>query len=262
MADSFDPNEAAGEVAKSILNSEPVNNLLGPLTQSIGIILGQVGDIARFYADENLTRIFTKWATKRDGEPLNAEAFKRVLPLLRDVAMQSNDELQDRWATLLENIATATKGVLPSFGQTLSQLTPEEARYLDRVWERVSAPKVYNFGKREGRDELSFANLLDIYNPALRAPGPAEMYVYRSRMSPEQIAAFDEMTNFELMLHDLERLRLLEKSSEYISERQHYVEVNGTEIPVSREGGMKITYSLTQYGVNFILAVRPNKTVK
>jgi hypothetical protein len=258
MGDSeFDPNAAAGEIVKEALDSELVKNLLGPMAQNIGMILGNISDIARLYTEDNLAIIFKKWASQRKGKPLDAEAFKRVLPLLRDAAMQSDDELQERWASLLENVATAANGVLPSFGQALSQLTPVEARYLDRIWERVSAPTGYNSGKREGRDELSFVNLVDIYNPTLRAPSPAEMRVFKDRMSHEQIAGFDEMTNFELMLHDLERLSLLEKKVAYIPGKMGWAEVGGEEVPTGHsEGGMKTTYALTQYGVSFIWAVR------
>ena len=262
MSDSdFDPNEAAGEIVKEALNSELVKDLLGRMAQSLGLIFGQISDIARFYTEDNLAKIFKKWATQRRGIPLDAEAFRRVLPLLRDAAMQSDDELQERWASLLENVAAAADGVLPSFGQVLSQLTPTEARYLDRIWERVSAPTGYNSGKRKGRDDLSFANLVDIYNPKMRAPSPAEMNVYRGRMSAEQIAAFDEMTNFELVLHDLERLNLLEKKVVYIPGRMMWVETDIAEVPAGHsEGGTKTTYALTQYGVSFILAVRPKQT--
>jgi hypothetical protein len=64
------------------------------------------------------------------------------------------------------------------------------------------------------------------------------------------------MTNFELMLHDLERLSLLEKKVAYIPGRMSWVEVDGAEVPTGHsEGGMKTTYALTQYGVSFILAV-------
>jgi len=172
--------------------------------------------------------------------------------------MQSDDELQERWASLLENVANDTKGVLPSFGQTLSQITSAEARYLDRIWESVTAPKPYNLGKRQGRDELSYSNLLSIYDPKLRAPSPAEMSVYRNRMSPEQLAAFEEMTNFELMLHDIERLSLLEKVVKYVSGGARRYEIDGEDISIpSERSGIMTSYALTQYGVNFILAVRP-----
>jgi hypothetical protein len=254
-----DPTELAGEIVKKTLDSEPLKNLLGPLTQNLGVALGQVGDIARFYTEQNLSRIFPKWAAQREGGPLKSEQFQRVLPLLRDAAMQSDDELQDRWASLLENVANDADGVLPSFGQTLSQITSAEARYLDRIWEFVTAPNAYNSGKRHGREELSHHKLIDIYNPKLRAPSPADMQVYRDRMSPEQLAAFDEMTKFELILDDFERLRLLEKKVTYSTGRMNYREIAGEEIGFSSgDVGMSVKYALTQYGVNFILAVRPS----
>jgi Abortive infection alpha len=257
-AGEIDPTELAGEIVEKALDSEPVRNLLGPLTKNIGLILGQVSDVARFYTEQNLSSIFTKWAVQRNGEPLDSRGFKRVLPLLRDAAMQSDDELQERWASLLENVANDTKGVLPSFGQILLQITPAEARYLDRIWESVTAPKPYNSGKRQGRDELSYSNLLDLYDPKLRAPSPAEMSIYRDRMSPEQLAAFEEMTNFELMLHDIERLSLLEKVVKYVSGDARRYEIDGEDVAIpSERSGIMSTYALTQYGVNFIFAVRP-----
>jgi hypothetical protein len=254
----LDPNEVVGAVVEKALDSEPIRNLLGPVTQNIGSMLGDVTDIGRFYFKENLTKVFVKWAEQRKGDPLQPEDFKRVLPLLRDAAMQSDDELQDRWASLLENVANNTNGVLPSFGQTLSQLTPTEARYLDRIWEYVTAPSPYNSGKRHGRDEVSYINLVDIYNPKLRAPNPAEMRLFKHRMSPEQLAGYDEMTNFELILHDFERLSLLEKKVDYSPGRMNYREIAGEEVAFpSAEIGMSVKYALTQYGVNFIQAVKP-----
>jgi len=128
MSDSdFDPNAAAGEIVKEALNSELVKDLLGPMAQNLGLIFGQISDIARFYTEDNLAKIFKKRATQRRGIPLDAEAFRRVLPLLRDAAMQSDDELQERWASLLENVAAAADDVLPSFGQALSKLNPDRS---------------------------------------------------------------------------------------------------------------------------------------
>jgi hypothetical protein len=254
----IDPTELAGEIVEKALDSEPVRNLLGPLTRNVGLILGQVSDIVRFYTEQNLVSIFTKWASRRKGAPLKSEGFKRVLPLLRDAAMQSDDELQERWASLLENVAHDAKGVLPSFGQTLSQITSEEARYLDRIWECVTAPDPYNSGKRQGRAELNHNKLIEIYNPKLRAPSPAEMRVYGDKMSPEQLAAYEEMTNFELILHDLERLSLLEKIVQYVPGKVSKYKIGSKVISIpSDRSGMTTKYALTQYGVNFILVVRP-----
>jgi len=265
-----DPEELAkemitgmvSETAAKVLESKVVINLLNPVAVEVGQFLGDIAGMVRFYATDNMARIFTRWAKIREGKPpLKPEEFKRVIPMLQMASVQSDDELQERWASLLENVANDANGVLPSFGQTLAQITSAEARYLDRIWERVTAPKNYNSGKRKGRDELSYSNLIDIYDPKLRAPSPAEMRVYRDRMSPEQLKAFDEMTNFELTLHDLERLSLLEKSVKFVSGDPRHYEFGGERITIpSEDSGMKTSYALTQYGVNFILAVQPPTT--
>jgi hypothetical protein len=104
-----DPTELAGEIVEKVLDAEPVRNLLGPMTQNIGLVLGQVPEIARFYTEQSLLSVFTKWAAQRKGEPLKTEGFKGLLPLLRDATMQSDDELLERWGSLLENVANDAK---------------------------------------------------------------------------------------------------------------------------------------------------------
>lgn len=67
---------------------------------------------------------------------ITVEEFKKVLPLLPLASVQSDDDLQARWAALLEH--TATDGsALPSFGQTLSELSAEEAKFLDRLFSAI-----------------------------------------------------------------------------------------------------------------------------
>jgi hypothetical protein len=245
------------------LQSDAGKKLIGPLAEHLGLAFGQLGDVYGYYQKEMLGKIFTHWSEVRNRKPLTEDEIKRVLPLLRLASEQTNEDLHSRWASLLENIATCVDGVLPSFGQTLSQLTPEEARYLDRIWEFVMSPSPCNSGKRQSREEISYFTLKDIYNPKLRAPSPTEMRVYKDRMTPEQLAAFDEMTNFELMLHDFERLNLIGRQAEYWPGRTRYREVAGEEIPIpSDDSGMIVKYALTQYGVNFILAVRPRRPLE
>jgi hypothetical protein len=68
------------------------------------------------------------------------------------------------------------------------------------------------------------------------------------------------MTNFELMLHDLERLSLLEKLVNYVPGAVSRYEIGGELVSIpSERSGMTTSYALTQYGVNFILAVRPKR---
>jgi hypothetical protein len=137
---TVDPN-AANELSK-LLNTEPAKELLSPASHEIGGLLGDIANMARFYATRNLEKIFTRWARSRpEGKIIESSDFERVMPLLPAASMQSDDELQDRWAALLESAVTADVGYLPSFGQTLSQLTAEEAKFLDRLWEFVTQPR-------------------------------------------------------------------------------------------------------------------------
>jgi hypothetical protein len=66
------------------------------------------------------------------------------------------------------------------------------------------------------------------------------------------------MTIFELIIHDLERLRLLEKLVQYVPGNTGRYDIGGefVSIPLN-EGGTKTSYALTQYGVNFIVSVQP-----
>lgn len=145
--------DEADLVVKS-LETEPVKNLLSPITKQLGLIGGELGDILRFYVSRNLQQVFTKWAEHRNNNPLPPDTdMGRLLPLIQLASMQGDDELQERWAALLDSAVTAPDDVLPSFGLTLSQLTAQEARYVDRL---------YSYAKhhaRKGR-ELGKENIL------------------------------------------------------------------------------------------------------
>ncbi|WP_047495898.1 Abi-alpha family protein [Terriglobus sp. TAA 43] len=245
------------ETTAKVLETEVSRNLLLPAAQEVGKMMGQVAEIARFYANDAAEKIFTKWSENRKGRPVTKEEYKRVLPLLPSVAFAIDDEMHDSWARLLQATSESRDGVLPSFGQTLSQLTPEEARFLDRIWKHVTAPNPYNSGKRFGRDELTLLDLRDLYRPQLNAPSPAEMRVLKSRMTAEQIEAFEEMTNFELIINDLERLALLEKVVKFGADSPSIHEIAGEKVSIPGRSGTMTRYALSQYGVNFIQAVRP-----
>jgi hypothetical protein len=170
--------------------------------------------------------------------------------------MQSDEELQARWAALLENTVTATEGVLPSFGQTLSELTSEEAKYLDRLWALVSQPTDYLSEHRVGRDPFDYATLIKVYDPLLKVISPAEREVFKDKMTAEQLKDYDRLTQVELVIQDLERLGII--SHEPIVEPDRYIESGPNKIPAGRSQAiLRSRYSFTQYGVSFIRAVTP-----
>jgi hypothetical protein len=234
------------------LDSEVVKNFLSPIAKHLGLALGDLGEITRFYWHRNLGKVFTKWA--ESGRVLNASEFEKVMPLLLLAATASNDELQSRWATLLESAVT-DEGFLPSFGRTLSELTAEEARYLDRIWKIVSAPPRYLSEHRPGREPLSYVTLVNTFDPSINTGiNAAEMEAFSSKMPFAQIANYERLGHAELVIKDLERLGIL--THEPVAEPDSFLQVGDRKIPSQRsQTTLRWEYSFTQYGVSFVRAV-------
>jgi Abortive infection alpha len=250
-----DPNFVTDMV--KLLASEPMKALLGPSAQEAGIFLGHVASKARQFATENLDNILGKLGKnlQAKGQVLDAEEFRRILPLLPAASVVADDELQERWAALLESAASAEPNYLPSFGQTLSQLTADEARYLDRLWKFVSQPLDYLSDRPPGMQPLSDFRLVQIYDPTI---GPSvntvERQLYKDRLSAEQIEMYERFMHAELVIDDLVRLGILDQTQK--AEPEASVGIRGSRTFLVPE------YSLSHYGISFILAVSPKKTVQ
>jgi hypothetical protein len=58
-----DPNQVelaakvTGEAVEKILESESINNLLAPVTKELGLTIGEVANVLRFYVTENLKSV-------------------------------------------------------------------------------------------------------------------------------------------------------------------------------------------------------------
>jgi Abortive infection alpha len=259
----IDPKLASEAVVLfAALKSDAGKKLLGPLAEQFGLALGDLGQIFRFYQRDNLDKIFTKWAASRDDKPpLNEHDFQKIIPLLQLASLQSDEELQTRWAALLENTVTTTDGILPSFGQTLSQLTSEEARFLDRLFAFVSQPKGYLSQHHPGREPLEYVSLVNIFDPSI-APGigPAEREFFKDKLSEQQLKNYDRLTQGELVIQDLERLGILNQTQR--AEADRYMVAGTGDIPFERSTTHLWTgYSFTQYGVSFVHAItQPRKS--
>jgi hypothetical protein len=240
------------------LDSEVVKNFLSPIARELGLTLGTCGEIFRFYSEVNLGKVFTKWAESRrasSSPALNAGDFEKIMPLLLLAATASDDELQTRWAALLDSAVADTQGFLPSFGRTLSELTAEEARYLDRLWKNLSAPTGYLSAHRPGREPLSYITLLMTFDPSINTGMNAgEWKVFKDMMTDEQRANYARLGHAELVIQDLERLGIL--THEPIAEPDRFLPVGDKKIPFGRsQTTIRSEYSFTAYGVSFFRAV-------
>jgi abortive infection alpha-like protein len=238
------------------LDSEVVKNFLSPIAKELGLTLGTCGEIFRFYSEENFGKVFTKWAESR-RRALTANEFKRIMPLLPLAATVSDDELQTRWAALLESAVTETESFLPSFGRTLSELTAEEAQFLDRLWTVVSEPNRYLSEHRPGREPLSYQTLIKTFDPSINTGvNAAEMEAFSSNMPFAQIENYKRLGHAELVIQDLERLGILTHEPVAESEHDMYQQIGAQRIPIGQgKTAIRFEYSITQYGVSFVRAV-------
>jgi hypothetical protein len=205
-----------------------------------------------------LKRIFTKWAQQRNGKPIDIQDVPRVLPLLQSASLESDDELQDRWAALLESSVSMPGSVLPSFGPTLSQMTAAEARFVDRLWNAVIAPRFPGMPSRSGDDTFEYRVMAQAFEPGLLSTVPVW---YRSdpmiKLTKEQSEAIEKQERLDLMIQDLSRLGILGTNSELKPSKKQTVrfQSHAVELPTS-DPELDETTHFTPYGRSFIRAVK------
>jgi hypothetical protein len=245
----------ANELAKA-MNSDQAKELTLPASHEFGALFGELASIVRFYGTENLKRIFKKWARDRyPGKVIDAAEFRRVMPLLSTASMESDDELQDRWAALLETAASGDKDYLPSYGQTLSQLTVQEARLLSAFWTWANNPTAQG-NQGSPRQSVSARMLLSVFHPEISAN---LMWTYQGRPEdapPEVRSLVEKSEEVDHIIDDLVRIGIFELIRETrapirLQFGEHLLET------ADRPPHVLIGYSLTLYGQKFIRAVTP-----
>lgn len=257
-----DPMDWVKDVVSDTLSKsleKPVENLLGSVTTELGLTFGDVGSVFRFYVSDNLCKVFTKWAEQRKGKPLDSSDFRQVLPLLQDASLQSNDELQERWAALLEN-TVESHSTLPSFGRTLSQLTAEEARYVSDLWERVQRQEseAYRLLHPDGRF-FSYDFMMRVFDPELFehvSTYQGRKYLRRPLLR-EQQEGIDKLDRLHLIAQDIERLGIIGTSTQIVPGPSKWIETDEKEVEIPGESGLNERKCFTPYGEGFIKAVTP-----
>jgi Abortive infection alpha len=254
---TLDPNMiVAGGGMWAALKTDAGKNLVGPITEEFGLALSDIAKIYRFYQGHILGMIFKRWEESHgDKPPITPEQFKKILPLLQLASVQNDEELQAKWAALLENTANANDGVLPSFGQTLSQLTSDEAKFLDGLFALASKPKAYLADCRPGMEPFDYVTLIKVYDPSINPGiGPAERQLYEVKMSADQLANYDRLTRAELVIQDLVRLGIIGET--HTLEPSRFADFGIARIPIEQARAIFSTrYSFTHYGLSFVRAL-------
>lgn len=127
---------AGAEALKNV--TDIFNKLAGPLADELGQMFG---DKARVYRVKNAIKTLQLTRQMLADAGLVAEPIppRLFLPALEAASTEDNESLQKSWAALLANAASpiSSRLVLPSFVEILRELTPEEAKFMARIYERA-----------------------------------------------------------------------------------------------------------------------------
>jgi len=137
------PEEQALELGKEGVKQvfQPVQDIVrriaGPAATEVGLMWEDSLRAWRLRRAVRLWQEVKQFASGANLE-LNPVAPRLLFPILDAATLNEDEDLHERWTALLVNAATPNKQVLPSFSEILKQLTPEEARFLDRAYDEVT----------------------------------------------------------------------------------------------------------------------------
>lgn len=115
---------------------ELVRDFLGPPAAEAGQYLADKVRIYRFNAAIRALQSAKKKIAESglDAHPID---LKRLIPMLEGASLEEDDDLVSRWAGLIASAATLGD-TLPAFADILRQLSPEEARMLDFMFDNAA----------------------------------------------------------------------------------------------------------------------------
>jgi hypothetical protein len=114
-----------------------VQAFLGPLAVDVGTGLGYVSTVYRIKLGLAMMEKARRMLSDAGIEP-RVVVPKIFLPILESGSLEEEPELQQRWAALLAS-AAQEGGVPPAFAGMLRELTADDARFLDALYDAVSA---------------------------------------------------------------------------------------------------------------------------
>jgi hypothetical protein len=117
-----------------------IKRIAGPLADEIGESLAL---LARPYRIALSVKMFqkTQRMLKEAGLPAQPVPPRLFLPMLEAASIENDEDLHTKWSALLANAASSPNKVHPSFIEILKQLTPDDARLLDKLYTSTNGQK-------------------------------------------------------------------------------------------------------------------------
>lgn len=157
------PDPISSALAKESL--DPVKGLLqrvaGPLADEVGESLAL---IARPYRIRLSLKMFQKTQRMLSEAGIAPQAVppRLFLPMLEAASIENDEDLHTKWSALLANAASAPSKVHPSYIEILKQLTPDDARFLDKLYIATNDTRFRRLKGLLGEDQFSipFQNIV------------------------------------------------------------------------------------------------------
>lgn len=134
-------SDALAKVAEKFL--EPANDLIkrigGPVADEIGEYLA--ASVRPYTVVRKVEAMAKAQRMLKDrGIPPQSVPPRLLLPILEGASIEDEEDLHTKWSALLANAASSGM-VHPSYIEILKQLTPEDARLLDKLYELTKEKK-------------------------------------------------------------------------------------------------------------------------
>ena len=157
--------KAAAELEPAIEAFAEATGALEPVRETTGWL----ADIVRYRRLPHQAKLLMRAAEKikASGLPAHAVPDKTLRAILEDGPLEDDESMQERWANLLSNAATAPVGapLRIAFPRILTDLEANEARLLDRLFDKAPdedmLPAV-TFGLEEVLDLVDMAGLYNL----------------------------------------------------------------------------------------------------
>jgi hypothetical protein len=157
------PDPISAALAKGGL--EPVKGLLqrvaGPLGDEVGESLALM---ARPYRIKLSLKMFHKTQRMLGEAGIAPQAVppRLFLPMLEAASIENDEDLHTKWSALLANAAASPGKVHPSYIEILKQLTPDDARFLDKLYIATNDTRFRQLKGLLGEDQfgIPFQNIV------------------------------------------------------------------------------------------------------
>ncbi|MFB9054559.1 Abi-alpha family protein [Formosa undariae] len=224
-----------------------MSKLLGPSIKEFGELYA---DNVRFRRLKNQVKIFNKTRELLDNNGLEPRELnlKTLVPLLEKASVEESEILQNKWSSLIANIAsTPENGLEPKLINTLGSLSALEAQILDFIYKMYLINRIKKF-------EQSIKNLWGNWKNESDVPLNYVLILFKS--VKEKFNLTDEFTS--IYIDNLESLGLIRFEEPEIEIDNGYPsgDVFGKSVEIELDVSATYIHSdnfyLTTYGNYFI----------